>query len=174
MQDPIQTGQIAGSRPIDTGRIETMAQEIARRNQAAMRPQFEPDGRGMEVDFEFDSTNAGAGGGGGLTGFDLLFADGTELFIELDTVLEDYDDEENWSIKIPVSGDSFDTAGTITYEAETTRYDGDASADPAKAQNYYRIRVIRGNNLVFSGGTFEEDIFCAGNKGPIVRMIKIA
>lgn len=129
-------------------------------------------------------------------GFWFYFADGTTTFLPMADVLANFDPEPepdgeghlNWFIKIPVSGDTFDTAGTITYVADNDgaggleRFDGDASADPAEDQTFYMLPVIL-NVVVDStntlqrlalGGAYEEDGFCAGNKGPIRRMIKIA
>lgn len=165
MDDPLQTGKI------ETGEIETMASRVAAMNNAASNPQV--DGGGVPQGDEYESPDMYDPGaaGGGLEGYHFYFADETELFIATATVFEDYDGEANWAIVIPVSGDSFNTAGEITYDAGAARYDGDASTETA--QTYYRVHVVRDERVQSLGGSFEEDGYCAGNKGPIVRMLKL-
>lgn len=128
--------------------------------------------------------------GDGALGFCFYFSDGTDKFLARSEVFEDYDpsDHDDWFIIFPVSGGKFNSSGTITFgavngDSSLDRYDGNDLNDPEEPQTYYMLPVVRsfsiGNNpatpqIVSLGGTYEEDIYCVIDKGPIVRMIQIA
>ena len=57
--------------------------------------------------------------------------------------------------------------------ANTELYDGNASADPAEAQTYYRIPIIRGGERVCNGGAYRENLVVRGSIGPSVELIRI-
>lgn len=157
---------------VSISQIMQMAQRIAAKNNQATNPEI-PGGRyeglgigaeGVE-EFDFSDVKAGAGASGP-AGILLVSKDGgTETFISVATILEDYDPDTDtdWSVNIPVSSGEWDTAGTITYGTATAEYDATGSS-----QTVTRIRIIASENLVATYGVYKEGIACTAS-GPIVE-----
>lgn len=125
------------------------------------------------------------GGGGGLDGFQFYWAGGGTVFVSMDDAMDGYDPSpiaaggaghEHWSIELVVSGSTFTGVweGTAVLDDGSTAahlWDGNAAADPVEAQTFYRLNIIRGGKRVCGGGSYRENIFCAGSYGPIVELI---
>jgi hypothetical protein len=104
-------------------------------------------------------------------------------YISIADVLEDYDDDDDWSLEFGVTSGKLDDFTTTAPAGvtDTELYDGDASADPVESQTYYRLPVIRtveidGDDEITQwpiSGIYRENIFCAGSKGAIVELIRI-
>lgn len=103
----------------------------------------------------------------------LISKDGTGVFLSRSTVLEDFDadNDDNWSIELPITSGSWDTSGTITFAEESALYDNTGSS-----QTKARILVIRdsgGDPIPLSVyGTYQEGIRCV-NGEPVVEFYKI-
>lgn len=113
-------------------------------------------------------------------------ANGTQEFFPAADILVGYNasTDDNWSLSFAVSNSqlvAFSTTAPVGTSAMPTgeeRFDGNALANPVEAQTYYRIPVVRTISSVKYAfditGIYQEDIFCAGSRGGIVHLIKIA
>jgi len=121
-------------------------------------------------DLSGDNNQQPSRGGEG-PGLLIYFADGSSEFISSASVLSGFDSESqsNWSLSFNVSSSQL-VASSASGTSETDRFDSDP-------QTYYRIpvaRTISGDLVVFDiSGIYRENIFCAGEEGPIVELLKI-
>jgi hypothetical protein len=118
----------------------------------------------------------GGGGGGGLSGIEIIWADQTETFILASDMLEDYDDEDYWSVVLEVSNGTF-TQATPTYDATQELWD-----DVGEDQTEYRLRLITQgldsegdpvNAAISMYGQYRESILCV-NGDPVTVLVKIS
>lgn len=125
---------------------------------------------GSPMDFEADVP----AGGGSLSGVEIIFADQTEAFISTDTILENYDGENYWSVVFGVSAGAFTQA--ITLDSTQVLWD-----DVGTDQTVYRLRVKTLNDQVSPNaptqisayGQYREDILCVSGD-PVVTLVKIS
>jgi hypothetical protein len=133
--------------------------------------------------------------GGGAAGesygsFLIYLADGSSYQFDAGYALYGYDPDtdDDWCLEFDVSSMALDSmsvtgpdsngdytatnpTGAATDATGANRFDGDASS--STAQTYVRIPIVADGEIVCLGGTFRENIFCAGSKGGIVELIKI-
>ena len=114
----------------------------------------------------------------GVTDFRIYRKDMTLIEFTYAEIIANYDPatDTNWSVQFWVSGSAIyglaDPMGVPTMDVGGEElYDGDASADPVETQDYYRLAIVRGGKVVCQGGVYRENIFCAGSRGPIVRIV---
>lgn len=119
------------------------------------------------------SENAMAGSGGGLNSIYLISENGTGVFVSVSDILEDFDadNDDNWSVEIPIVSGSWNTGGTITFADETALYDNTGSS-----QTKARIPIIRDNGgdpiTIAVYGTYHEGIRCVNGES-VVEFYKI-
>ena len=103
----------------------------------------------------------------------LISKDGTGVFVSRPTILEDFDadNDDNWSVEIPISAGAWNTGGTITFADETALYDNTGSS-----QTKARIPIIRDSGgdpiPVAVYGTYHEGIRCVNGES-VVEFYKI-
>ena len=98
--------------------------------------------------------------------WEIYFADGSGVTLSPADVFDDYNPSthSNWSIELEVSGTAF--TKTVSYVSDSSLFD----TDP---QTFYRLPVVRSDNVVSAGGSFRETIVCV-NGEPIVQLVKIS
>lgn len=105
----------------------------------------------------------------------VLSGDSTGTYISYTDAFDGYDPstDTDYSLEFGVTSSALDALDSTnpTGTTSTQFYDGDAAT--STAQTYYRIPLVRSGKKVSSGGTFRENTFCAGSKGPIVELLKI-
>jgi|21_taG_2_1085346.scaffolds.fasta_scaffold10639_2 hypothetical protein len=114
----------------------------------------------------------GTGGAAGLSGVEIIWADQTESFFPVSDILEDYDDEDYWSVVLAVSNGTF-TQATPTYDSTSTLWNG-----VGDAQTVYRLRVKTLNEdsdptSISMYGQYRESILCV-NGDPVTVLVKIS
>ena len=157
---------------LDTARADSRLKETAaelsamRENRRkAIYPSVE-SGVTVHVVSEFSSTNNPmAGGGSGAAGVEIIWADETEpLFISKSTILEDYDDDEYWSVVLDVSENTF--TKDVSYDATDELFD-----DTGSNQTVYRLRIKTLGVNISALGQYREVILCI-NGDPVTTLIK--
>ncbi len=130
----------------------------------------DPMGVGSDVDFQV--SNQGQVGEI-VNAIYLISRTGAGVFVSRSTILKDFDpqNDDNWSIEIPIVSGAWDTAGTITFADQSDLYDNTGSS-----QTKARIPVIRDSSgspiPVAVYGTYHEGIRCV-NGSPVVEFYKI-
>lgn len=130
----------------------------------------DPMGLGSDVDFQVSKQGQNSAI---VNAIYLIARDGTGVFVSRSTILEDFDpqNDDNWSIEIPISAGSWNTGGTITFADETDLYD-----DTGSSQTKARIPIIRDSGgdpiPVAVYGTYHESIRCVNGES-VVEFYKI-
>lgn len=125
----------------------------------------------------------GGGGGKGLDGFQIYRRDGSSFFVSMAQALTGYDPavDNDWSLEFGVTAgalDAYAEAGAPPVMSnpvgvsDTPLYDGDAFADPAVEQSFYRVPLMRDGGWVCRGGAFRENRFCTPD-GLITELVRI-
>lgn len=112
------------------------------------------------------------GGGSSLGGVEVMWADGNYAYIPVADILEDYDDDDYWSIVFDVTNNTFDK--TYTFDSTSAQWD-----DTGTSQTVYRLRVITQDqdatspsavpNSVY--GQYRESIICRDGE-PVTVLTK--
>ena len=78
--------------------------------------------------------NTSGGVGDKLVGIEIIWADETEEFISIDEILQNYDNDEYWSVAFAVSGNTF--TKSVSFDATEALFD-----DVGSNQTVYRLRM---------------------------------
>ena len=106
--------------------------------------------------------------GSALDGYHFYFANGTETFISTATVMASYSGGATWSIEFNVSNN------VITGVASngTSGGGGDRFDNTGAAQTKYYLPVVRGSNVISTGGAYRANVFCYDGD-PVAEWVRI-
>ena len=117
---------------------------------------------GVDTSVLHDGGGGAGGGSAGITGIRIVWADQTEIFISVATILEDHNDEDYWSVVLAVSDNAF--TKDISYDDGADLWD-----DTGDDQTLYRLRVIAPNGdgdpvAISTYGQYRAEILCVDGK----------
>ena len=103
-----------------------------------------------------------------LPGIEIIWRDQSSTFLSYNTLMEDYDYEDYWSLVLDVSNNTFDK----TYDFDATEQIFTTTGSDPAAQTKYRFRLISNKKIISACGQYREVILCIGGE-PRVSLIKV-
>ena len=103
-----------------------------------------------------------------LPGIEIIWLDQSSTFFSYTELIEDYNDEDYWSLVLDVSDNSFDK----TYDFDDTEEIFTTTGSNPETQTKYRFRLISNKKRISAYGQYREVILCI-NGEPRVSLIKV-
>ena len=124
---------------------------------------------------EFMDTTQGLGGGVGnrVNNIYIFLMSGATLTIPRSAIFANFDieNDDDWSVSIPIDDLAYDSEETIAYNNETALNVG-TGASGGSAQTIARIPIVRNKLMLNALGVYKEGLICKDGE-PIVEYYKI-
>ena len=103
-----------------------------------------------------------------LPGIEIIWRDQSSTFFPYDSLMENYNGEDYWSLVLDVSNNSFDK----TYNHDNTEEIFTTTGSNPVTQTKYRLRLISNKKRISAYGQYREVILCISGE-PRVSLIKV-
>ena len=125
---------------------------------------------------EFMDTTQGLGGGVGnrVNNIYIFLMSGATLTIPRSAIFANFDieNDDDWSVSIPIDDLAYDSEETIAYNNETALNVGTGGSSGDDAQTIARIPIVRDKLMLNALGVYKEGLICKNGEA-IVEYYKI-
>mgnify|MGYP003672572670 CR=1 FL=1 len=128
---------------------------------------------GLSDDFMDTTQGLGGGVGNRVNNIYIFLMSGATLTIPRSAIFANFDieNDDDWSVSIPIDDLAYDSEETIAYNNETALNVG-TGASGGSAQTIARIPIVRNKLMLNALGVYKEGLICKDGE-PIVEYYKI-
>jgi len=128
---------------------------------------------GLSDDFMDTTQGLGGGVGNRVNNIYIFLMSGSTLTIPRNAIFANFNIENNddWSVSIPIDDLAYDSGGTIAYNDETALNVG-TGASGGSSQTIARIPIVRDKLMLNALGVYKEGLICKNGEA-IVEYYKI-